>query len=175
MTAEELRTRALRRWLMQTMRLPDERVTDINQTAPRPPAKPYATIDPELSLVTRHTEDQELPHPTTPGLIVRTSHKRLTVRVQVFGKGAAGLLSAAQDGLERYDVRDALELVGLVPIDKGTRTNLTTIQETQYEERWASDMQFSLATEATEDVSWIELVAGEGDFGGDPVPYQVPS
>jgi len=172
----EARTQALRQWLMTTTGLDDAQVILVDQSAPRPQRRPYVSLDPEMSLVTRHIEDQELPHPTTAGLLVRTAHKRLTVRVQVYGEGAAELLSQIQDGTERYDVRDALAIVGLVPIDKGTRTNLTALQDARYEPRWSADIQFSLVTQATEDVGWIAEVAGNGRFdGGPPRPYVIPS
>lgn len=161
---------AIRAWLITATGLPDGQVifADPNPNAPRPRA-PFVTVK-QLGAMRRLGACDEERLGAEAGFIQRIGHRRLTVDVNVYGPRALALAAAAQDHLERYDVRLALDAVGLTVIDRGQLNNLTALLDTQYEQRGQFEAVFGLAVGSTEDVGWIETVEYEGAYnvGGDP-------
>lgn len=168
-TSWEDAQQAMRRWLITTTGLPDERVIFANQNAPRPKV-PYATVNARVATRRLGAFDEERLIDDEPGVIDRRGHRVVTASVNVFGPSALDLAEAAQDGLERYDVREQLEAAGLAVNDIGQLRDLTQLVETTLEDRYQFDAIFGIARATKETVGWIESVEIEATYnaGGDP-------
>jgi hypothetical protein len=155
---------ALRAWIMTTTGLHDSKVIFADQDAPRPVSGPFATIKGRLSRTRIGAFDEEAASEDDDSDIIRTQRRRLTVSINLIGTDALSLADDASDGLDRYDVREALDAVGLAVIDPGDVRDLTGLIETRHEERGQFDAVFHMVSQTTETVGWIEIVEGTATY-----------
>lgn len=164
---------AMRQWVITSTGLDEGKVILSHQNAPRP-QPPYAVINPKLAITRRGLIDEERLVPGQPGKIQRIGHRRISVSLNIYGANAIPFVCMAQSGLERYDVREALEAAaGLTVIDQGQVRDLTAFMETHWEERGQVDVIFGIAQEVIEDVGYIETVEYSGEFSEGETLLQV--
>jgi hypothetical protein len=158
----------LRRWLVLTTGLQDDRVIYAHQTAPRPHPGAFAVLRLPVSLARLGMDDAEVWDAT--GNVTRIGHRRMPVQVDVIGVNAHGLLAAALDGLQRYDVGELLTAQGLAVIDPGSVRDLTALLQTTWEARAQADVIFGLGVSSTEAVGYIAQVEYDGEYSAGGVP-----
>jgi hypothetical protein len=140
--------------------LHESRVILARQAAP-PPREPYATVEAwtaskTLGRVEESQEDadgEDLPD----GDIRRTTHRRVTCRVNLFGQGMVAAADRLVDRLEGEELRAHLAAAGVTygGTPMGPR-NLTDFLETGSREHAQLDLFLTLATDWVETVGHIE-------------------
>lgn len=166
---------ALRGWFLPATGLADGAVIWANQNGPRPtsngaPIVPFATINYRLAVARVGVYDEEQIDADTPGQINRTAQRRLTVSLNTYGPGAIALMEQAQEALDTYATRTALDAAGLAVLDRGSVKDLTALITTQYEERAQLDVIFGLAAVTTEQVGTIDQVTITGTLTDGQTP-----
>lgn len=158
----------LRRWIVLTTGLQDDRVIYAHQTAPRPHPGAFAVLRMPVSLARVGMDDAEVWD--NAGTVTRIGHRRMPVQVDVIGTNAHALLTEAIDGLQRYDIHDLLTAQRLSVLDPGTPRDLTALLQTSWESRAQADVVFGLAVTATEAVGYIARAEYQGQYNAGGVP-----
>lgn len=124
------------------------------QNAPQP-TKPFLTL--YLSSFTAIGTD-ELFSPTNVGITQIVGQREFTMTVTAEGPNALGILENLACTLEKPSVQASFTVNNLVYIRRLSINDLPTLEETQWKERAALDIQFRLANVFFDDVGLIEHV-----------------
>lgn len=129
-----------------------------NQNAPRPP-KPY--IDMRLTM--------GVPYPVHHGRVsddgVRaiSSHRDVTVQLQVYGDGSWGIAEGLALSLSKESLIDLSETLNISINDQVRIQDVPMLLDTAtYESRAILDLQATYTASVIDDVGFIETVRGEG-------------
>ena len=164
---------ALRQWVMNTTGLADNKVVFEYQAGPQP-EWPYATINPTLATASQGLYDEQA---YDSGTLTHVERRTLTVSVNVYGAQGQTLAiaEAAQDGLELLSVSTILAAAGVSLIDKGQLRNLSTLEDTQFIERFHFDVQFAAVASTPESVGQIVSVGIAGQLSQSAGPRATTS
>lgn len=157
---------AIRQAVMDGSGLADERVYFANDKGTQP-KKPFITINPNVATAPVGMFDEER-LTETPGEILRVGHRRVTVSVNVYGEGAVGLAERVGEWLERYDVNEAFEDVGIALQGRAQVRDMARLLDTHHEPRAQFDFTLAAVGSSSELVGWIETIELTGTIHGAP-------
>lgn len=107
--------------------------------------------------------------------------REMTVSIQIFGNLEMHKPLAMQvaldlnSSLSKLTTLDGLRASRIAVQKQGEPTNLTALEETEYEERWGFDVQFGVAQNIVDDPGIIESVNADGTVGTKDVPVVADS
>lgn len=124
------------------------------QNSPQPPF-PFLTLY-LFSFIQIGFDEVNLPNNAGSSKIV--GQREFTMTCTAEGSNAMGILEALANSLEKPSVQASLRANNLVYIRRISINDLPTLEETQYKERAALDIQFRIADIFNDDVGLIEHV-----------------
>lgn len=134
-----------------------------DQAAPRPP-RPYVTL--RLTGPRRVSGHDEARYTGSGEIFDHVGHRELTLEVQAIAEDqiqAHDLAIKLNNSLSRVGVSAALYSVGVSISDEGDVKNITIMQDTTYESRYAFDATLLTVAQISEDLGAIETVELNGE------------
>lgn len=140
-----------------------------NQKSPRP-ARPYASVlfvDPSSRFGS--SMDQQSMTPVTHTVSTEGMRKAVA-SINVFGENAIDILAKVRDALDRPDVIETFIEAAVAHVDESEIRDLTSLLETEYEERGQMDITVSYVASSEVYVGTIDEVKIGGTVNGHTVP-----
>lgn len=144
--------------------LKDSHVILAFQAGPRPTAGLYVEANTRFSVGRQGMRDEEKADAATPGQLIRTVRRDITVSCRTIGAGANALGELVVEYLQTETGRALLALSNITVRDPGSTKNLTELLDTDWLEEASLDFVLSASGTATDVVGWIQDVGVRGVF-----------
>ena len=161
---------AIYTWLQRESGLPADKVIWAEQSEHRP-TLPYASV----KFLNTSIRVGSIDHIKSDGDEFTTQGLRECVlSINIFGLGANDLMAKVRDSLDRPDVMDEFNTVGLSTIGEDGPRDLTELMETKYQERSQMDVSMYYAQERTTSIVPIEEVVFENEILDEETAIDTP-
>lgn len=131
------------------------------QDAPRPP-RPYFSM--KVLVAAARSADDSTQYSDT-GITNRGGQRKMSVSFQVFATSheeAYNYMTLWQSSLDLFTIQEALRTAGIAVWTIQNVADISALLNTGYEGRAQLDCTFGIASNLTEDLSYIEEVKGDG-------------